>query len=167
VEVERVKVCFVCSGNICRSPTAEAIMKDLVDRAHLGDWVHVESAGTSAYREGAPRDERSAATAVRRGLSLDGSARLFRPADFRRFDHVLAMDERNRTELIELARTPEDRGKVELLRDFEGNPSERSVPDPYHGGEHGFDEVFEICEAACRGLLSTLISRRDRQGREI
>jgi protein-tyrosine phosphatase len=137
-------------------------MKDLVARAHLGDRVHVESAGTAAYREGAPRDERSTATAKSRGLSLDGSSRLFRPGDFARFDHVLAMDERNQTELIELAVSPEDRGKVELLRDFERNPSERSVPDPYPGGERGFDEVFEICEAACRGLLSTLISRLDR-----
>ena len=85
-----------------------------------------------------------------------------RAGDFARFDHVLAMDERNQTELIELVVTPEDRGKVELLRDFERDPSERSVPDPYHGGERGFDEVFEICEAACRGLLSALISRLDR-----
>jgi protein-tyrosine phosphatase len=72
------------------------------------------------------------------------------------------MDERSRIELSELAATPEDRGKVALLRDFERNPSERSVPDPYHGGERGFDEVFEICEAACRGLLSTLVSRLER-----
>jgi protein-tyrosine phosphatase len=142
-------------------------MKDLVERADLGDWIHVESAGTAAYFEGAPSDARSAATAEARGVSLDGSARLFRPEDFARFDHVLAMDERNRTELIELAETPADREKVELLRDFEGNPSERSVPDPYHGGARGFDEVFEICEAACRGLLSTLISRRGLQPREI
>ena len=137
-------------------------MKDLVVRAQLGDRVLVESAGTAAYSEGAPRDERSAATARSRGILLDGGARLFRSGDFARFDHVLAMDERNRTELIELAVTPEDRRKVELLRDFEQNPSERSVPDPYHGGERGFDEVFDICEAACRGLLSTLISRPDR-----
>ena len=142
-------------------------MKDLVDRARLGDRVHVESAGTAAYREGAPRDERSAATARSRGIALDGSARLFGSGDFDRFDHVLAMDERNRSELIELAGTPENRGKVVLLRDFEANPSERSVPDPYHGGERGFDEVFEICEAACRGLSSTLIARRDRSGREV
>jgi len=162
MEVERVNVCFVCSGNICRSPTAEAIMKDLVERAHLGDRVHVESAGTAAFREGAPRDERSAAAASIRGISLDGSAQLFRPEDFARFDHVLAMDERNRIELIELAATPENRGKVALLRDFERNPSERSVPDPYHGGERGFDGVFGICEAACRGLMSTLVSRLER-----
>ncbi len=162
MDVERVRVCFVCSGNICRSPTAEAVMKDLVERAHLDDRVHVESAGTAAYREGAPRDQRSAATARSRGISLDGIARLFRPEDFARFDHVHAIDERNRTELIELAVTPEDREKVELLRDFERNPSERSVPDPYHGGEHGFEEVFDICEAACRGLLSSLIFHLDR-----
>jgi protein-tyrosine phosphatase len=167
VGVERVRVCFVCSGNICRSPTAEAIMKDLVERADLGEWVHVESAGTAAYFEGGPRDARSSATAEDRGLSLDGSAQLFRPGDFARFDYVLALDERNRSELVELAQTSADREKVELLRNFEVNPSERSVPDPYNGGERGFDEVFEICEAACRGLLSTLISRRGRPEREI
>ena len=167
MEVERVRVCFVCSGNICRSPTAEAIMKDLVDRARLGDRVHVESAGTAAYHEGAPRDERSAATARSRGLSLDGGARLFRSEDFDRFDHVLALDERNRSELVALAGSPVDRAKVVLLRDFEADRSEHSVPDPYHGGERGFDEVFEICEAACRGLLSVLISRDDRSGGEV
>jgi protein-tyrosine phosphatase len=137
-------------------------MRDLVERADLDDRVQIESAGTAAYREGAPRDGRSAVTAGSRGISLDGGARLFRPEDFARFDYVLAMDEHNRTELIEMALAPEDSAKVELLRNFERNPSERSVPDPYHGGEHGFEEVFDICDAACRGLLSMLVSRLDR-----
>ena len=131
-----------------------------MQRRASSSWARTGRTRWCSRTEGGPRDARSTAAAEDRGLSLDGSAQLFRPGDFARFDYVLALDERNRSELVELAQTPADREKVALLRDFEVNPSERSVPDPYYGGERGFDEVFEICEAACRGLLSTLISRR-------
>jgi protein-tyrosine phosphatase len=153
--VARIGICFVCSGNICRSPTAEGIMKHLVDEARLGDWFRIESAGTSPFCEGGPRDRRSESTANSRGISLEGRARQFQRADFARFDYVLAMDERNRADLVALAERAEDRGKIALLLDFDPNASETSVPDPYRGAR-GFEEVFELCESACRGLLAEL-----------
>jgi protein-tyrosine phosphatase len=134
-------------------------MKHLVEEARLGDQFRIESAGTSAYCEGGPRDRRSESTANSRGISLEGRARLFRCEDFSRFDYVLAMDERNRADLVALAESAEDRAKVALLRDFDPNASEASVPDPYRGGARGFEEVFELCEVACRGLMADLLGR--------
>ncbi len=157
--MSRIGICFVCSGNICRSPTAEGIMKHLVEEARLGDRFSIESAGTSAHFEGGPRDRRSESTANSRGISLEGRARQFRREDFARFDYVLAMDERNRADLVALAERAEDRAKVALLLDFDPNGSEKSVPDPYRGGERGFEEVFERCEVACRGLMAVLLGR--------
>ena len=155
----RIGICFVCSANICRSPTAEGIMKHLVEEAHFGDRFRIESAGTSSFCEGAPRNRRSESTANSRGISLEGRARLFRREDFARFTYVLAMDERNRADLEALAESAEDRAKVALLRDFDPNASEASMPDPFMGGARGFEEVFEFCEAACRGLMAELLGR--------
>jgi protein-tyrosine phosphatase len=155
-----IRVCFVCTANICRSPTAEGIMSHLVRRAGLSDRVEVESAGTAVAREGGSRDPRSAATAERRGAPLRGSTRRFLPEDFARFEYIVAVDARNRSELLALADQPEAKARVALLRDFDSSaPSGSSVPDPYSGGERGFDEVFDSCEAACRGLLETLVER--------
>ncbi len=134
-------------------------MKNLVEEARLDDRFCIESAGTSAYFEGGPRDRRSESTANSRGISLEGRARLFRREHFARFDYVLAMDERNRADLVALAERAEDRAKVALLRDFDPNASKPSVPDPYSGGARGFEDVFELCEAACRGLLAELRNR--------
>ncbi len=133
-------------------------MKHLVEQAGLADRFQIESAGTSSFCEGGPRDRRSESTANGRGISLEGRARRFRREDFARFDHVLAMDERNCAHLVALAESAEDRAKVGLLRDFDPNASEASVPDPYVG-ERGFEDVFDLCEAACRGLLAELIAR--------
>jgi protein-tyrosine phosphatase len=156
--VKRIGICFVCSANICRSPTAEGIMKHLVEEAGLTDRFEIESAGTSSFCDGGPRDRRSVATANERGISLEGSARRFRREDFARFDYVLAMDKSNCAHLAALAERAEDRAKIGLLRDFDPNAAEASVPDPYVG-ERGFEEVFDLCEAACRGLLTELTAR--------
>jgi protein-tyrosine phosphatase len=134
-------------------------MKHLVEEARLGDRLRIESAGTSSFNEGGPRDRRSESAANSRGISLEGRARQFRSEDFARFDYVLAMDERNRADLVALAESAEDRTKVALLREFDPNASEASVPDPYVGGARGFEEVFDLCEAACRGLLAELRGR--------
>jgi protein-tyrosine phosphatase len=133
-------------------------MKHLVEEARLGDRFCIESAGTSPFCEGGPRDRRSETTANSRGIPLEGRARQFRREDFTRFDYVLAMDERNRADLVALAESAEDRAKVALLRDFDPNESGTSVPDPYRG-ERGFEEVYELCEAACRGLMAELLGR--------
>lgn len=152
-----VRVCFVCLGNICRSPTAEAVMRHLVKAAGLEKRIAIESAGTGDWHVGHVRDQRSRAVGEARGIPLSGTARQFVPEDFDDFDHVLAMDQSNRAELLRLARDDRDRAKVALLRSFDPTaPADAEVPDPYYGGARGFDEVFDICERACRGLLATL-----------
>jgi len=152
-----VRICFVCLGNICRSPTAEAVMRHLVEEAGLDDRIAIESAGTGDWHVGGARDRRSRAVGAARGIPLEGEAQQFTRSDFERFDHVLAMDRANRDELLRLARDERDRAKVRLLRSFEpGAPPDAEVPDPYYGGPRGFEEVFDICERACRGLLAHL-----------
>ncbi len=153
-----VQVCFVCLGNICRSPTAEGVMRRLVTEAGLEQQVAVDSAGTAAYHAGEPADPRSAQAARERGVRLAGVARQFRVDDFDRFDYVLAMDRENLAALKALAPHPEAAARIHLLRSFDpGSAGEPDVPDPYYGGyyggPHGFDRVFEICERGCRAFL--------------
>ncbi len=147
-------VSFVCLGNICRSPTAEAVMRHLVKQAGLEAKVQVDSGGTGGWHAGEARDPRSSAVGAKRGMPLSGLARQFVAGDFARFDYVLAMDRTNHRDLTRLAPDEAARAKVRLLRTFDPeSPPEAEVPDPYHGGPSGFDRVFDICEAACRGLL--------------
>jgi protein-tyrosine phosphatase len=149
-----VRLCFVCLGNICRSPTAEAVMFDLVDKAGLGAVVEVDSAGTAGYHAGEQPDARAAAAARRRGVQLRGRARQFRAKDYDRFDYVLAMDQSNFDDLMDLAASPDARKKLHLLRSFDPeSPKGASVPDPYYGGDDGFEQVLDICTSACSGLL--------------
>lgn len=152
-----VAVCFVCLGNICRSPTAEGVFRRLVREAGLEDEISIDSAGTAAYHAGETADRRAAACAERRGCHLDSVARRFQPGDFDRFDYVLAMDAENLSDLSAL-RKVHGRGTpgphLGLLRDFDRTaPKGSSVPDPYYGGGGGFEEVFDMCERACAGLL--------------
>lgn len=129
-------------------------MRSLVDEAQQRDAIEVESAGTAAYHAGERPDRRSREEALRRGVRLASRARQFKAKDFRRFDYVLAMDVENLTNLKRLCETPDDRAKLSLLRSFDpGKPRSRDVPDPYYGDEDGFERVYDICEAACRGLL--------------
>jgi protein-tyrosine phosphatase len=152
-----VRICFVCLGNICRSPTAEAVMRHLVDQEGLSERIAVESAGTGDWHVGDPPDRRAQAVGAARGIPLSGAARQFTAVDFARYEHVIAMDRSNRDDLLRMAATPAERAKVRLLRSFDASaPPEADVPDPYYGGARGFDEVFEICERACRGLLEHL-----------
>jgi len=156
--VPTIRVCFVCLGNICRSPTAEGVFRHLVERSGHSERFEIDSAGTAAYHAGESPDRRSSATARERGVTLGGRARQFVQADFERFDHVLAMDRANRNALMDLAPDATAGAKVRLLRshDRDSNP-EAEVPDPYYGGPRGFDEVFDICTAACQGLLDELL----------
>ena len=152
-----IRVCFVCLGNICRSPTAEGVMRHLVEHERLSAQFHVESAGTAGYHVGEPPDRRSRATARSRGVELTSRAQQFHREDFDRFDLVLAMDRNNRETLLTMAPDELARGKVLLLRSFEeGAELDAEVPDPYYGAPEGFERVFDICEAACRGLLIQL-----------
>ena len=137
-------------------------MRHLIREAGLDDEIQLDSAGTGEWHVGEPRDPRSSAVGQRRGMPLYGRARQFQPEDFAKFDYVLAMDKQNRDALLELAPDDDDAAKVHLLRSFDPHsPPEADVPDPYYGGAQGFDTVFEICEAACRGLLAELRRRHN------
>lgn len=152
-----VRLSFVCLGNICRSPTAEAVMRHLVAQAGLQDRILLDSAGLGDWHVGKERDRRSQAVGRRRGIPLVGVARQFQRVDFDRFDYVLAMDRQNRAGLLALAADDSSRAKVHLLRSFDPqSPPDAEVPDPYHGGAEGFDEVFDLCQRACAGLLEHL-----------
>jgi len=151
-----IHVCFVCLGNICRSPTAHGVMEALVRKAGLEGTIAVDSAGTAGYHVGELPDRRTRATAKERGIELDSRARQFQRDDFARFDYVVAMDRQNREALRRLGGQDAD-GKVTLLRSFENSGAhEADVPDPYYGGEEGFIQVFEICMAGCSALLEQI-----------
>jgi protein-tyrosine phosphatase len=154
-----LKLLFVCLGNICRSPTAEGVMRGLVAREGLEDEIEIDSAGTGAWHVGSAPDSRATAAAMGRGVTLEGQARKVIPGDFEEFDLILAMDGSNLHDLRELAGDDEQRAKVHLLREFDPaseGESDLDVPDPYYGGERGFQDVFDFVQAACEGLLAQI-----------
>jgi protein-tyrosine phosphatase len=151
-----IRLCFVCLGNICRSPTAEGVMLHLVREAGLDDRVVIDSAGTGAWHAGERADPRSRAEAQSRGVDLPSVARQFTARDFDAFDYVIAMDRKNRVDLGRLAVSDAHERKLHLLRSFDPGADGPDVPDPYYGGDDGFARVYDICEAGCRGLLAHL-----------
>jgi protein-tyrosine phosphatase len=154
-----LKLCFVCLGNICRSPIGEGVMRHLLAEAGLSVAVEVDSAGTAGYHAGELPDSRARAAGRRAGVEVGGRARQFKSADFARFDYVLAMDDANLRDLNALAPDVAARKKLHLLRSFDSaSPPGASVPDPYYGDDSDFDEVVRICLDACRPLLGKLRS---------
>jgi protein-tyrosine phosphatase len=152
-----MRLVFVCLGNICRSPTAHGVMRHLVSEAGLSERISVDSAGTGDWHLGEPPDPRTCAAAKRRGVVLDHRAQRFTAKDFARYDLILAMDRNNQRDLERMAPTDADRAKIRLLRSFDpAAPKDAEVPDPYYGGAQGFEEVYDVCDAACRGLLAHL-----------
>jgi protein-tyrosine phosphatase len=156
-----VRICFVCLGNICRSPTAHGVMEKLARDAGLDGKLVIDSAGTGAWHVGELPDSRSRAAAARRGYELTHRARKFTANDFDRFDLVIAMDRDNYDSLQRLARsraiTSHQRPvpPIRLLRSYDASaPADAEVPDPYSGEDDGFEDVLDICERACRGLLA-------------
>ena len=153
----KTRVLFVCLGNICRSPTAEAVMRHLLQQQHLEDQIEVDSAGIGGWHAGNPPDSRSSGVGHKRGIPLSGQARQVATKDFDAFDLLVAMDKSNREDLWSLAPTARARAKVHLLRDFDPKCSRHAdVPDPYYGGAEGFENVFDICQTACTGLVEHL-----------
>lgn len=155
------RVLFVCLGNICRSPTAEAVMAQLVAEAELEHAIELDSAGTGAWHVGSPPDERATAAAAARGIEMRGAARQVTVEDFEQFDLLLAMDADNHRNLRELAPHAEAAAKVRMLREFDPASTSAAgldVPDPYYGGADGFGRVLDLVEAACAGLLAELRS---------
>jgi protein-tyrosine phosphatase len=157
-----VRVLFVCLGNICRSPTAEGVMRKLVADAGLEDRVEVDSAGTGSWHVGAKPDPRATTAAAKAGFELGGRARQVNGADFDRFDLILAMDRFNASELLGMAPGGAGAEKVRLLREFDPASTGEwnlDVPDPYEGGPKGFQHALALIEAACKGLLDELRRR--------
>ena len=149
-------VLFVCLGNICRSPTAHGVFSAQVAEAGLAGRIAIDSAGTGAWHVGEPPDGRATAAALQRGYDLSGlRARQVDPADFERFHYILAMDRSNLSHL-EAMRPAGYRGHLGLFLDFHPRPPTREVPDPYYGGDRGFEEVLDLVERAGRGLLEAM-----------
>ena len=154
---KKTRILFVCLGNIVRSPLAENMFRHLATQAGVGEHFLVDSAGIGAWHVGESPDSRMRAVAARRGLAYDGSARQFSPRDFDRFDLIIPMDQDNRSSLLLQARSQEGKEKIHLMREFDPRGGTNAeVPDPYYGGLSGFEEVYDILERACKGLLETL-----------
>ena len=154
---EVTRICFVCLGNIVRSPLAENMFRYLSEQAGLSQKYQVDSAGTGAWHVGDSPDRRMRRVAASHGFKYGGEARQVQLQDFEGFDWLIAMDISNRAKLLEMARTPEQAAKVRLMREFDpqGGPN-AAVPDPYYGGIDGFEDVYQIVERSCHGLLAAL-----------
>ncbi|MDH5571918.1 MAG: low molecular weight phosphotyrosine protein phosphatase [Gammaproteobacteria bacterium] len=150
---KKIKVLFVCMGNICRSPTAEGVFRHVVEEAGLGHIIETDSAGTHAYHIGQPPDKRAQQTAKDRGLDIsDLRARKAIEEDFQQFDYVLAMDADNYNMLSDLCPIGLE-SRLSLFLAYADELEETDVPDPYYGGLKGFEYVFDLVEAASKGLL--------------
>ncbi len=158
-----MRILFVCLGNICRSPTAEGVMRRLVADAGLEGEIEIESAGTGDWHVGHAPDHRSAGAAAERGIELAGEARQVVPADFEAFDLILAMDRSNHDDLLALAPDEDARERIKLLREYDADAvaaGELEVPDPYYGGADGFEDVLDLVTRACEGLIEAEIRPR-------
>ena len=150
------RILLVCLGNICRSPTADGVLRAIAAREFPDVSVHVDSAGTAGYHSGQPPDRRTVAAARRRGYELAGlRARQVSPRDFENFDFVLAMDRDNLADLESMNRAASP-VRVGLFLEFAPDCGNDEVPDPYYGGQEGFEQVLDLCEAGARGLLRSI-----------
>ena len=153
---DKLRVLFVCLGNICRSPLAEGVFRHQVKEAGLSDRFEIDSAGTSSYHIGDPPDERTTAVAQLRGVKLSGAARQLAGADLDSFDYVVAMDSDNHSAIKRLAQSG-SRAEVRMLREFDAQANgDVDVPDPYYGGARGFENVHDIVDRSCRDFLTHL-----------
>jgi len=157
--VSEVSICFVCMGNICRSPTAEAVMAALVARAGLTGRIVVESAALGDWHTGAPPDPRAVAAAADRGVVLFGQARRFLASDFAAFDHVVALDREIAAGLARLATDPGHSEKISLLLQWAPDVGTPDVADPYYGESVDFAAAFELVQAGCEAMLAELVRR--------
>jgi protein-tyrosine phosphatase len=154
----KTKVLFVCLGNICRSPLAEAIFKHKIKEKGLSKSFEADSCGTANYHIGDSPDERTIRNARKNGVEIDHAGRQLSERDLEYFDHILTMDESNYRNVFKLTNADLNKEKISLMRDFDpkGNGE---VPDPYYGGEKGFQEVFEILDRSIENFLSQVSSK--------
>ena len=161
------KLLFVCLGNICRSPSAENIMNHLIEEAGLTNEIICDSAGTSGYHIGASPDRRMNSAAIKRGIKLQGASRKLTPSDLQRFDLILAMDRENYQDILYLDREGKYEDKIQMLCDFATQKTDKEVPDPYYGGQDGFDYVIELLFDACAGLLDSVVNSEEYQAKTL
>jgi protein-tyrosine phosphatase len=160
----KIKVLFVCMGNICRSPTAEGVFRYYVSEAGQADNIIVDSAGTHDYHIGSSPDRRAQQAALQRGYDLSGlRGRQVGKMDFHEFDYILAMDKENLANLIQIC-PPQEQHKLKLFMEFSKEFSEREVPDPYYGGNQGFENVLNMVEDAASNLLKEILARNIAKG---
>jgi protein-tyrosine phosphatase len=157
--MDKSKILFVCMGNICRSPSAEAVFTALVKNNGLLKNFEIDSAGTTAYHVGQRADRRMQSHAIKRGFNLTSISRLFNAdTDFDYFDLIIGMDDENMHALKYMARNDSDLAKLHKMTDFSKNWNYDDVPDPYYGGDAGFELVLDLLEDACEGLLEKVVS---------
>ncbi|WP_250395328.1 low molecular weight protein-tyrosine-phosphatase [Synechococcus sp. MU1655] len=155
-----MKVLFVCLGNICRSPAAEGVFLHLIEQRQLTDQFLVDSAGTGGWHVGNPADRRMQAAARRRGIHLPSRARQLELGDLKSFDHILAMDQDNLHNVSSMANElgPRSTAKIRLMLSHARRSDTLEVPDPYYGGDQGFEHVLDLLEDACEGLIEDLLA---------
>lgn len=150
------KILFVCLGNICRSPLAEAIFNHKVAELGLSSRFRAESAGTSNYHIGEPPDERTIQNALKNGITMNHTGRQLKAKDLEEYDYVFAMDNNNHKGILRLAKGTEPTATIALIRDYDEIERGSEVPDPYFGGEEGFQEVFEMLDRSIDNLIAEL-----------
>lgn len=153
----RIRILFVCMGNICRSPLAESVFRHLARERGMEERFVIDSAGTSGYHAGDPPDPRSVATARARGVIVTGVSRPLSRRDLHEFDYLIVMDAQNQAQVDRLRDAAGGTARVHRLREWDPEPGGSDVPDPYYGGARGFDEVHDIVERSCEALLDHLL----------
>lgn len=159
-----MKLLFVCLGNICRSPLAESIFRHQIRERGVEHLFEVDSAGTAAYHVGHPPDARAVATARARGVVVDGRGRQITVSDLERFDYVIVMDRENLAAVQRLRQRAGGGATIRLLREWDPEAPGADVPDPYYGGQRGFEEVHDIVDRSCRALLEELLELHNGAG---
>jgi low molecular weight protein-tyrosine phosphatase len=153
----KTRILFVCLGNICRSPSAEAVFNGIINDKKEIEFYEIDSAGTYGYHEGEPADRRMQSYAVKRGYNLTSISRPFNPGiDWDNFDYIIGMDDSNIRNLQNMARNEKDLNKLYKMTDFSKNHSHDEVPDPYYGGDQGFELVLDLLEDAGNGFYDFL-----------
>ncbi len=152
------KILFVCLGNICRSPAAEAIMKQFIKDRQLSNII-CDSAGTSSYHSGHPADSRMRQYAKNRNFILDSLSRQFIKEDFKSFDYIITMDDSNYSDVLSLTSSTNEKQKIFKMLSFARNVPETQVPDPYPSGQQGFEHVLDLLEISCEGLLEYILKK--------
>ena len=155
-ETEKITILFICMGNICRSPLAEGVFIHKVNQRGVADKFIIESAGTGSWHVGELPDPRSRQIAEKYGIKLPSRSRQVSKKDLKRFSNLICMDEANRENLLKIG-IPEQR--ISLLLDADPNCPLREVPDPYYGGEDGFETIYRLIDSACDALLDDLLTK--------